>query len=108
MRVAVVVAEIGSFSDAARHLGRKQSALSYAVATLEEQLGVSLFDRSDGRRPKPTEIGRILLREMEAVLRRVDEIKKQSQAAANGLEKELSITIDSLYPSDDLVALLGG
>jgi DNA-binding transcriptional LysR family regulator len=108
MRVALTVAEIGSFSGAARRLGRKQSALSYAVATLENQLGVSLFDRSDGRRPKLTEIGHILLREMEAVIRRVDEIKKQSQAAANGLENELSITIDSFYPNNDLVALLDG
>src|SRR3954463_6844216 len=76
MRAALMVAESGSFSAAARRLSRKQSALSYAVATLEDQLGVVLFDRVDGQRPKPTEVGRLLLLEMEAVVRRADEIKK--------------------------------
>jgi DNA-binding transcriptional LysR family regulator len=108
MRVAITVAEKGGFSGAARHLSRKQSAVSYAIATLEAQLGVRLFDRADGLRPKPTEIGWILLREMEAVVHRADEIKKQGHAAANGLEDELSITIDSLYPNSALFAVLDG
>jgi DNA-binding transcriptional LysR family regulator len=108
MRAALIVAESGSFSGAARRLNRKQSTLSYAVATLERQLGVALFDRTDGQRPKPTEVGRVLLLEMEAVVRRADEIKKQAQAATSGLENELSITIDAFYPGRDLAALLDG
>lgn len=108
MRAALIVAESGSFSAAARRLERKQSALSYAVATLERQLGVTLFDRTDGQRPKPTEVGRLLLLEMEAVVRRADEIKKQAQAAAKGLESELSMVIEDLYPATELAGLLGG
>ena len=108
MRAALTVAESGSFSGAARRLNRKQSTLSYAVATLEGQLGVALFDRTDGQRPKPTEVGRILLLEMEAVVRRADEIKKQAQAANSGLENELGITIDAFYAASDLAALLDG
>ncbi len=45
MRVLVSVAEEGSFSAAARRLGRVQSAISQAVNSLETALGVSLFDR---------------------------------------------------------------
>ena len=108
MRAALIVAESGSFSAAARRLDRKQSALSYAVATLERQLGVALFDRTDGQRPKPTEVGRLLLLEMEAVVRRAEEIKKQAQAAAKGLESELSIVIEDLYPTTELTRLLSG
>lgn len=108
MRAALTVAETGSFSAAARRLNRRQSTLSYAVATLEAQLGIVLFDRSDGNRPRPTEIGRALLLEMEAVVRRTDEIKKQAEAAANGLESELCITIDGMYPSIELAGLLDG
>src|SRR5689334_3729676 len=108
MRAALIVAESGSFSGAARRLNRKQSTLSYAVTTLERQLGVALFDRTDGQRPKPTEVGRILLLEMEAVVRRADEIKKQAQATTSGLENELGITIDAAYPASDLAALLDG
>lgn len=50
LRVFVQVADSGSFLAAARKLARAQSAVSYAIATLEEQLGVLLFDRSGYRR----------------------------------------------------------
>ena len=39
MRVLVAVAETGSFSAAARKLGRVQSAISQAVQTMEAALG---------------------------------------------------------------------
>jgi DNA-binding transcriptional LysR family regulator len=98
MRAALTVAEVGSFSGAARRFNRAQSAVSYAVTTLERQLGVALFDRTDGARPRPTETGRVLLLEMEAVVRRADEIKNQARDIGKGLEHELAITIDSLFP----------
>ena len=40
----VAAAEKGSFSEAARSLGRAQSVVSTHVATLEAELGVDLFD----------------------------------------------------------------
>ena len=46
MRVLVAVAEAGSFSAAARRLGRVQSAISQAVQAMETTLGMALFDRS--------------------------------------------------------------
>lgn len=46
MHLALAVAETGSYSAAARRLSRKQSAVSYAVASLERQLGVLLFERA--------------------------------------------------------------
>ena len=106
MRAALAVAELGSFSSAARRFQRAQSAVSYAVMTLEQQLGVALFDRTHGGRPYPTDTGRVLLREMEAVVRRADEIKKQARDVRRGLEHELSITIDSLYPVTSLTPML--
>jgi DNA-binding transcriptional LysR family regulator len=106
MRAALAVAELGSFSGAARRFNRAQSAVSYAVTTLERQLGVALFDRTDGAKPQPTETGRVLLREMEAVVRRADEIKNQARDIGKGLEYELPITIDSLFPLDSLTNTL--
>jgi DNA-binding transcriptional LysR family regulator len=108
MRAALAVAETGSFSAAARRLNRKQSAVSFAVASLERQLGVSLFARANGQPPATTEVGQLLLVEMEAVVRRSDEIRKQAKAAAAGLENELAIVIDSLYPVRTFAALLDG
>src|SRR5690242_15592168 len=108
MRAALKVAETGSFSAAARRMRRKQSTVSYAVATLERQLGVLLFERSDGHAPTTTDIGRLLLGEMEAVVRRSEEIKQQAKAAASGVENELAIVIDSLYPVRTFVEFLAG
>jgi len=46
LRVLVTIADTGSFSAAGRQLGRVQSAISQAIATLEDVQGVLLFDRS--------------------------------------------------------------
>lgn len=50
LRVLVTIADAGSFSAAGRELRRAQSAISQAVANLEEIQGVELFDRR-GHRP---------------------------------------------------------
>jgi DNA-binding transcriptional LysR family regulator len=106
MRAALAVAELGSFSDAARRFNRAQSAVSYAVTTLERQLGLTLFDRTDRGKPEPTEYGRVLLREMEALVRRADDIKNQARDVGKGLEYELAITLDSLFPLQRLFEVL--
>ena len=48
LRSVIAAAEHGSFRQAATALNVKQSALSRRIRHLEEQLGVSLFDRSSG------------------------------------------------------------
>ncbi|TPQ50842.1 LysR family transcriptional regulator, partial [Prosthecomicrobium hirschii] len=60
LRVLIAVAETGSFSGAARRLGRVQSAVSQAVQTLEATLGLPVFDRS-GRTPVLNEAGGAIL-----------------------------------------------
>lgn len=45
LKVLIAVADKGSFSEAAQQLQMSQSAVSYAVASLEEELGVMLFSR---------------------------------------------------------------
>src|SRR4051812_50089050 len=56
LRTLRAVAEAGSFSGAARKLGRVQAAVSQAMDRLEAQLGLRLFDRT-GRVPKLTRHG---------------------------------------------------
>ncbi|MGD8861666.1 MAG: LysR family transcriptional regulator [Myxococcales bacterium] len=58
------VAREDGFTAAARALGKTQSAISQAVAALEEELGQALFVR-DGRRVLLTQAGRILLEHAE-------------------------------------------
>jgi LysR family hydrogen peroxide-inducible transcriptional activator len=49
LQALVAVAEQGSFSSAADHLGTVQSNISAHVARLERELGTTLVDRSAGR-----------------------------------------------------------
>ncbi len=57
--VFLAVLDHGSFSAAARALGRVPSAVSMAIANLEAELGLVLFDRS-GREPRPTDAAQAL------------------------------------------------
>src|SRR5689334_13154277 len=54
------VAELGSFSEAARRLDLTQPAVSQQVKSLERRLGVRLIERV-GRRVTPTAAGQELL-----------------------------------------------
>ncbi len=58
MALFVRVAELGSFSQAARQLGMSKSAASKQVAALEERLGVRLLNRTT-RRLALTEVGAV-------------------------------------------------
>ena len=105
LRVFVAIADQGSFSAAARYLRRAQSAVSNAIVNLEAALGVSLFDRS-GWKPQLTEHGQALLIDARAVLARVDQFKSRALGLTQGLEAELSLVLDVMFPTARLVALV--
>ena len=102
LRVLVAITETGSFSAAGRKLNRAQSAISQAIATLENVQGVALFDRS-GFRPVPTEAGRVLVAQARAVLTGAARFEAMAAATRDGVEPELAIAIDPLVPTDALV-----
>lgn len=97
MRMFRAVCDSGSFRAAAKELGRVQSAVSHAIARLEDELGVRLFDRS-GHRPVPTPEGRALLANVRDVLLRVDAMRARARGLREGVELELSLTVDVLFP----------
>jgi DNA-binding transcriptional LysR family regulator len=107
MRTFVTVAEAGSFRSAATRLSRAQSAISHAIANLETQLGLVLFDRS-GHRPALTAEGRALLTDIREVLLRVGALKARAHGLSRGVEIELSLTIDVLFPFPLIGAALAG
>jgi DNA-binding transcriptional LysR family regulator len=93
----IAAADEGSFSAAARKLRRAQSAVSELVATLEVQVGVALFDRS-GRYPRLTAEGTVLLADARAIAADVDRMKARARGMASGLEPELSVVVDVMFP----------
>ncbi|HYC36139.1 MAG TPA: LysR family transcriptional regulator [Usitatibacter sp.] len=105
LRVFRRVAETGSFSAAARSLHRAQSAITYAVQKLEDQVGAQLFDRS-AYRPVLSEAGRALLPRAVRILEELSAFGAQASAIAGGLEPEVALVVDSIYSTPSLVAVL--
>jgi DNA-binding transcriptional LysR family regulator len=97
LRTFIAVADEKSFSAAGRRLRRAQSVVSQTLANLEGQLGVKLFDRS-ARLPVLTDQGRVLLPDARAVAGDVDVLKARAKNLAGGLEPELSVAVDVMFP----------
>ncbi|WP_426143077.1 LysR family transcriptional regulator [Pseudomonas sp. DWP3-1-2] len=98
IRLFVSVAEQRSFSAVARDMRRAQSAVSSAVAMLESDLGVSLFERSSGRQPRLTEAGTALLEEARELLRQCERLDGRALALARGQEARLRLAHDEAMP----------
>lgn len=106
MLVLLAVANEGSFSAAARKLRRAQSAVSYAIANLERLLDLTLFDRST-RTPTLTPAGEEIVREVSAVVERVEKLHARARSMARGVEPRLAVAIDVMFPQDALVNAIG-
>ena len=99
LRTFITAVDEGSFSAASRKLYRAQSVVSQTISNLEEQIGVELFDRS-GRYPKLTPAGVVLLADARSIVTSVDLLKARAKGIAAGLEPELSVVVDVMYPID--------
>ena len=84
LRALVAVAESGNFSEAALSLTLSQSAVSHAIATLEDELGIILFSR--GRHGATlTPVGERVLSYAQEMLRLLDRLGAEANLA-KGLE----------------------
>ncbi|NQD95873.1 LysR family transcriptional regulator [Pseudomonas sp. CrR25] len=99
LQAFVQAASCGSFSAAARKLGKSQSTISTAIANLETDLGIALFDRGS-RKPSLTEHGRVMLRRAEEVLAAHNRLERAANELAQGLESKLTIVLSDTYQSD--------
>lgn len=106
LRTFIAAAEQGSFSAAGRKLKRAQSVVSQTLANLEAQIGVQLFDRGS-RYPRLTDQGKELLRAAREVADGIDGFKARARTMREGLEPELSVVIDVVYPMNALTRAVG-
>ncbi|MCM2129859.1 LysR family transcriptional regulator [Larsenimonas rhizosphaerae] len=99
----VATADTGSFSAAARRLGKAQSLISTHVANLELDLGLTLFDRS-ARLPVLTPGGTRMVAEARSVLAQRERFLGVARHLEAHIEPRLSLAIDEFYPEH----LIGG
>jgi len=103
LKVFLTVADAGSFAAAGRRLSRATSAISYSIANLELQLGVSLFDRERTRKPTLTEAGKAVLSQARTVSVGIDNLRAKVKGLLDGLEAEVALVIDVMLPTERLV-----
>ena len=101
----VQAATQGSFSAAARKLGKSQSTISAAVASLEIDLDVPLFDRSS-RKPELTAAGHVLLQRAEDILAATSRLEMAASQLSLGVEPKLTVALSDTYQSDRFEAAL--
>jgi DNA-binding transcriptional LysR family regulator len=105
IRLLLAVVDEGSFSGAARKLRRAQSAVTYGIQKLEEQVGLALFDRS-AYRPALTETGRALLPRARRIVEEATAFRDQARGLSGGLEAEITLVLDAMFPMPSVVSAL--
>ena len=93
-----VVFEQGTISKAARSLNMAQPPLSKRIQELEEELNAPLFLRN-GRKLEPTESGYHLYKNACAILREVEDTKREITVIANRESRLLRIGLTHLFQS---------
>ncbi len=105
LRIVDAIERRGSFASAAEELNKATSALSYTVQKLEEQLGVTLFQRQ-GRQSVLTPAGRLLLEEGRKILTASNLLTDRVKELADGWEPKIRIALESTYDSKHFFSTL--
>ena len=105
-RALQAVVDHDGFARAAEALHKSQSSVSYTVAKLQEQLGVSLL-RVEGRKAVLTDEGKALLRRARLLLKQAEEVEQFAEGLEQGWESEINLVVDAAFPTDILMNALG-
>src|SRR5579863_845999 len=97
-RALLAVVDAGGYAQAAISLRKSQSAVTYAVQKIEQQLGVKLFGLQ-GRRARLTGEGQVLYRRAQALLEEAGAVESVARTLAAGWESELSLAVEVIFPT---------
>lgn len=102
LEIFSIVAELHSFTAAANRLGISQSAVSHALKSLEQELGVELLRRHQSR-VEPSDIGQQLLLRARAMLGLANTLRQEA-ADARGMKRG-TLRIGSFGPTSSIKLL---
>lgn len=91
------VVQHGGFAQAAQAVHKSQSSINHAVHKLEQQLGVSVLEVK-GRKAELTDAGELLLRRARNLLDQAENLEEVAEGLSEGLEAEIAIAVDAIYP----------
>lgn len=105
LQVLDAIERKGSFARAAMSLNKVPSAVSYTVQKLEQDLGITLFQRQ-GRRSILTAAGQHLVQQGRQLLDAAEQLAASTQQVATGWEPRLRIALDHIISGDTLFPLI--
>jgi len=97
-RALIAVMDHGGYAQAAAALHKSQSAVTYAVQKIEEQLGVSAFEIV-GRKAVLTPTGQMLYRRAGALIEDAGGLERAARTLSAGWEAEIHIAVETLFPT---------
>jgi DNA-binding transcriptional LysR family regulator len=104
-QILQAVVDHGGFAAAAEALHRSQSALSYTLARLQEQLPLPIIQQQ-GRRSVLTAAGEELLRHSRRLTEEATRLERLAATLAQGWEAEIRLAVEALFPSHLLFAAM--
>jgi DNA-binding transcriptional LysR family regulator len=104
-RVLAAVVDAGGFAQAAARLHRSQSAVSYAMAQLQQSLGVQLLEIR-GRKAELTPVGAALLRRSRSIVDQFQRLEALARSLDAGWETDLRLVVDAAFPQQRLLQIL--
>jgi DNA-binding transcriptional LysR family regulator len=103
--VLAAVVDQGGYAQAAAALHRSQSAVSYAVSRLQEELDVPLLTL-EGRKAVLTPHGQTLLQRARSILRDMGTLELLARSLKQGWEPRLALVVDAAFPRDHLMRIV--
>jgi DNA-binding transcriptional LysR family regulator len=103
--VLAAVVDEGGFAQAADALHRSQSAVSYAVARLQELLDVPLLVL-EGRKSVLTPHGHTLLTRARGLIHDLETLERLAKSLKQGWEAELKLVVDAAFPRERLLKII--
>ena len=97
-RSLVAVVDEGGYAPAAEVLGKSQSTVSHSIQRLEQSLGTAVL-KIKGRRAVLTSVGKVALRRARLLLDEAVDIERMARTLSAGVEAELNVAVDALFPN---------
>jgi len=103
--VLAAVVDQGGYAQAAAALHRSQSAVSYAVSRLQEEVDLPLL-AIEGRKAVLTPHGQTLLARARGILKDLNTLELLARSLKQGWESELNLVVDAAFPREHLLKIV--
>jgi DNA-binding transcriptional LysR family regulator len=103
--VLAAVVDQGGYAQAAGVLHRSQSAVSYSVSRLQEELDLPLL-AIEGRKAVLTPHGQTLLQRARSILRDLNTLELLARSLKQGWEPQLTLVVDAAFPRERLLKIV--